>query len=942
MPTPGIFNPKDNTRTDPVRAPTVLTNDGVQRWYSDSLKTRPRAQDLNVWLANFRNAAAFYAIVDDEIDQDDILKKALIAAVADLNAGIPATVASAATSNIGNVRTSRVNISGNTTITSFGGTANRIRYVKLTGAPLLTHNATSLILPGGQNIQGAIGDTFVATSNDSGNWTVFNYTPATQLGFGLPAASIATDATTDLASKTAFYMSLTGTTGITSFGAGKNLFKLLLLPTGLTLTHSASLNLPGAVDYTTTSNEHVFAWSDAAGNWYMHPLAASGGSTIIAALQALTPAADRVPYFNSSTTAALATFTAFGRSLIDDVDAATARATLGLAAIASSASASDLTSGTLAATRLPAALSSIHTLTPAADRLPYYTGASAAALATFTAFGRSLIDDADAAAARTTLGLAAIAASGSADDLTTGTVAAARLPASLSSIHPLTPAADRMPYYSGASAAALTTLTSFARSLNASVDAAAARIILGVGASGDVIEMADINGLVPALNAKQDLAAALTTLSSATGAFLSLADDATIAIMRTTLGLVAIASSGSASDLIAGTVPSARLPASLSSVHPLTPAADRIAYYTGASAAALTVLTTFARSIIDDVDAASVRATIGLAAIAASGSAADLTAGALPSARLPAALSSIYALTPAADRLPYFTSPTVAALAIFTAFGRSLIDDVDAATARTTLGLADIASSGATADLVGTISNAQLANRVQTSVFGRSANTGGVGADIVAGSNGFVLRRAAGVLAFGTVDTNGITDSAITYAKMQDIATEQRLLGRQSAGSGPTEEVTLSQLLDWIGFAARGDILYRGATTWTRLPKGALGQVLTMGANDPAWAATPDTWVEYDKGALINSTNYVQAHGLSAYPSDFQVWLECTSADGGYAVGDRRLAGNDIVASSFYRGGIIAMNTTNLIYKNGTGPSFNEDGTAFTQAKWKVIFRVKA
>jgi hypothetical protein len=44
-----------------------------------------------------------------------------------------------------------------------------------------------------------------------------------------------------------------------------------------------------------------------------------------------------------------------------------------------------------------------------------------------TAAGRAILDDADAAAQRTTLGLAAIASSGSASDLTTGTVGTARL-----------------------------------------------------------------------------------------------------------------------------------------------------------------------------------------------------------------------------------------------------------------------------------------------------------------------------------------------------------------------------------------------------------------------------------------------------------------------------------------------------------------------------------
>lgn len=100
------------------------------------------------------------------------------------------TVASASTCNILGSESEFVAISGTTTITSFGTGTNRKRFVRATGNFTLTHNATSLILPGAQNIGVKSGDTFLVVSDASSNARVHNYQRSGQPPSSIPVGAI--------------------------------------------------------------------------------------------------------------------------------------------------------------------------------------------------------------------------------------------------------------------------------------------------------------------------------------------------------------------------------------------------------------------------------------------------------------------------------------------------------------------------------------------------------------------------------------------------------------------------------------------------------------------------------------------------------------------------------------------------------------------------------
>lgn len=260
-----------------------------------------------------------------------------------------------------------------------------------------------------------------------------------------------------------------------------------------------------------------------------------------------------------------------------------------------------------------AELDALASTTSAANKLPYFTGSGTATVTDLSSFGRSLIDDADAAAARTTLGIDLSLYLPLTGGTLSGNLVLANDPSS--ALHPATK------QYVDTLVTGIKPKGSVRVATTANITLSGTQTIdsIAVIANDTVLvknqSTASQNGLYVVAAGAWSRDSRLDVWAEVPGATVVVEEGTTNA----DTGWISTANSG-------GTIGSTSMPwtqwfgtglyqthdSELDALAGLTSAADRLPYFTGSGTAALATFTAAARALLDDADATTMLTTLGL------------------------------------------------------------------------------------------------------------------------------------------------------------------------------------------------------------------------------------------------------------------------------------------------------------------------------------------
>ncbi|MBP3999917.1 hypothetical protein [Pseudomonas koreensis] len=193
------------------------------------------------------------------------------------------------------------------------------------------------------------------------------------------------------------------------------------------------------------------------------------------------------------------------------------------------------------------------------------------------------------------------------------------LNANLQALAGLSGQANRVPYFTGSGALSLATLTALGRQLVAITQPSEGRDILGLGTAAVVglgvpsgAASLGSDGKVPAAQLPVSSVGQVFVVASQAAMLALAAVRGDVAVRTDQPGVSYILTQEPASVLANWAVYNQALSPSLAALNTLTPAADRLPYFDSATTAALTPFTPFARTLLDDANAATVRGTLGL------------------------------------------------------------------------------------------------------------------------------------------------------------------------------------------------------------------------------------------------------------------------------------------------------------------------------------------